>query len=375
MLWWSVDLETRRAGWPGLTSTLMPPAAAHAWLLLFGFFPFFIFGFLFTALPNWVNGRAVPRPLYLAACLPMAAGAALFYPGLFLPGLAVWAVCLHGLGWTIGLGALIRVLLTAPAGDKRQPWICLGAVLAGLLSELIFLVGLPGRPPLFALAETLAIWGFLTPLFLAVCHRMIPFFTSRLVTNYVMVRPYGPLWLMLAACLAHICLEVAGLPQWTWPGDLLLSLLAAWFISRWGIARSLKARLLAMLHVAFVWAALAFALSALSSLMLLLGHGGLGLAPPHALGIGFFGAMLLGMASRVSLGHSGRPLHADGSTWALFWLIQVTAMLRLLPEFFPTALAYRPVTMAALLWLFTFAVWTWKYAPFYWRPRADGKPG
>lgn len=376
MLWWGMDLESRLAGWPGIQPALLPPAAAHAWLMLYGFFPFFVFGFLFTALPNWVNGRPIPRRAHLATTLAMTAGAALFYPGLYLPGLMAWAVLLHGLGWAIGLFALIRTLLAAPAGDKRQPWISLGATLMGWLGAAAFLLWLRlGDPTLLSLAEMLAVWGFLTPLFLAVCHRMIPFFTGRIVANYVMVRPYAPLWLMLAACLAHAVLETGGHPEWTWPGDLILSLLTLWFITRWGIARAFKARLLAMLHVAFVWAGGAFALSALSSFRLFLGMDGLGLAPPHALGIGFFGAMLVGMASRVSLGHSGRPLEADDYTWALFWLVQATALLRLLPELFPSVLPYRLVSLAALLWLFTFGAWAWKYAPIYLRPRADGKPG
>ena len=67
------------------------------------------------------------------------------------------------------------------------------------------------------------------------------------------------------------------------------------------------------------WGGTAFALYGADSLLRLAGTSGtLGLAPVHALGIGFFAAMLLAMATRVSLGHSGRPLKADGLVWALF---------------------------------------------------------
>jgi uncharacterized protein involved in response to NO len=84
--------------------------------------------------------------------------------------------------------------------------------------------------------------------------------------------------------------------------------------------------------------------------------------------------MLIGMASRVSLGHSGRSLQADGLTWALFWLIQGVALLRMLPDLVP-GLPPSLITLAGALWLLAFGLWTGKYAPMYWRPRADGKPG
>jgi uncharacterized protein involved in response to NO len=179
---------------------------------------------------------------------------------------------------------------------------------------------------------------------------------------------------MLAASVGHGALVAAGRPAWTWPADLVLAALALWFTSRWGIARSFGVRLLAMLHIAFVWATLAFTLAALDGLAGLAGLATpFGLAPLHALAIGFFGSMLVGMASRVTLGHSGRKLEADGLTWGLFWLVQVTALVRMLPDL--AAAPYPLVVVSAGLWLLCFLPWSVRYAPAYWRPRADGKPG
>jgi uncharacterized protein involved in response to NO len=206
---------------------------------------------------------------------------------------------------------------------------------------------------------------------------MLPWFTSRVLANYVIIRPYGPLWAMLGACLSHAALEIAGLAAWTWLADLPLAALAFWFLTRWGVSRGLRAeRLLAMLHIAFVWAVLAFSLFGLDSLAMWLGSDwGLGLAPLHALGAGFFASMLLAMASRVSLGHSGRPLKADGLTWTLFWLVQASALARMLPDLVAGLGLPWLYYLAALLWLAAFGAWAWRYAPMYWRPRVDGKPG
>lgn len=376
MFWWLLVLETRGQG--GLAVAQIPESAAHAWLMLYGLFPFFIFGFLFTALPNWVNGPPIPRKAYLGSAVLLSLGAGLFYPGIYWLPLAGVALALHSVGWAVGLLALLGNLRSArPDPHLRQAWLTWFALLAGLLGTLTFAAArLLDSDALLRTASSIAVWGFLTPLFLAVCHRMIPFFTSRIVPNYVVVRPYAPLWVMLGACLAHAALEILQLDRWTWLVDLPLAGIALWFINRWGIARSLSERLLGMLHIGLVWGAFAFLLYGLDSLLAWLGSDlSFGLAPLHALGIGFFASLLLAMASRVSLGHSGRPLKADRLTWGLFWLLQLTALVRMAPDLLPGLVAYRAISLAAGLWLIGFGIWAWRYAPFYWRPRVDGKPG
>lgn len=371
MLFWLAVLEI-----PALPALAWPAAAGHAWSMLYGLFAPFVFGFLFTALPNWVNGAPIRRAEYLPTAGLMAAGNLSFYAGLWLPGLGTPALVLHLAGWAVGLAALLRILLTCPPGDNRQPWAAWLATLLGLFGDAAFLAWhLSGADGLLRLGEALGLWGFLTPLFLAVCHRMIPWFTDRVVTNYVMVRPYPALWVLFAASLGHGLAMALALPQWTWPADLVLAAVAFWFTARWGLRRGLAVPLLAMLHIAFAWAGLAFALSAADSLLRLAGQAGLGLAPLHALGIGFFASMLVGMASRVSLGHSGRKLECDRTTWRLFLALQAAALLRMLPDLLPAWFDFRLAGAAGLVWLVVFLLWAAKYAPFYWRPRADGKPG
>ena len=370
ILWWSFALEARLNGLPGPDA--IPGAAAHGWLMCYGLFPFYIFGFLFTALPNWVAHGRVPPATFLTSAGLFGLGALLFYPGLAIPGLAGLAALIHALGFGLGLHGLWQLLRGSQHPDLRQPWLAWSACLAGLIGELVFAWGaLADQAEGLRIGLIVATWGFLAPLFLAVCHRMVPFFTSRVVANYVVVRPYAPLGWMIAACLGHGLLECLALYHWTWLVDLPLAGLTAWFISRWGIARALPERLLAMLHIAFVWAALAFVLHGLDSLL----AGRLGLAPLHALGIGFFASMLLAMASRVSLGHSGRPLKADRLTWALFWGVQGAAVLRMAPDLFPDWIPGRAMSLSSLVWLLAFGLWVVRYAPLAWRARADGKPG
>jgi uncharacterized protein involved in response to NO len=372
MVWWLIDLESRRVGGAGLVGAGLPASLLHGWLMIYGMLPLFVFGFLFTAAPNWLSGPAIPRSAYLMTMAGLSGGALLMYFGHSAAGLA-----LHLVGWSVALRALLATLRAARDDDRRHAWAVWAALALGAAGELLMLAGLLFdqwqwlRPGL-----ELGLWGCLTPLFLSVAHRMIPWFTSRVVANYVLIRPYSLLWAMWAGCLLHYVLATLGHADLTWLVDGPMTALAIWFSGRWGLLLGFRERLLAMLHIAFLWAAVGFALYGLESLAVFLDFDwSAGLAPLHALGIGLFSAMLIGMASRVSLGHSGRALRADAPTWWLFWSIQGVALLRMAADIFPESGFDLLVSLAGLLWLVVFAAWAWKYAPMTWRPRIDGKSG
>lgn len=372
MLWWLVDMAARQAGGSGLAQGGVPALLLHGWSMLFGFFPFFVFGFLFTAAPNWLSGPRIGRPAYLGAAAGMSLGVVSVYAGLPLVGLA-----LHLAGWLVGLAGLLTTLRGSAEADKRHAWAAWTALAMGALAEATMLAGLLlERLDWWRGAFELVTWGCLVPLFLTVCHRMIPWFTSRVVPDYVLVRPYGLLWALWAGALLHAALAVGGWSHLTWSVDLSLAGLVLWLARRWDPVRGFRVRLLAMLHVAFLWAGASFLLHGLDGLAGLLGWDwSAGRAPLHGLGIGFFGAMLVGMASRVSLGHSGLALEADAATWRLFWLVQVAALLRMTPDLANGFGRDGLIPLAGGVWLVAFGWWAWKYAPLYWRPRADGKPG
>ena len=94
----------------------------------------------------------------------------------------------------------------------------------------------------------------------------------------------------------------------------------------------------------------------------------------HLLVIGFFAAMTLGMVSRVTLGHSGRPLVADGVTWSCYLGVLAAGLLRVLAEL-PLAPSARSYLLVAtgLVWLAAFGVWAWRYVPMYLSPRVDAR--
>jgi uncharacterized protein involved in response to NO len=131
-----------------------------------------------------------------------------------------------------------------------------------------------------------------------------------------------------------------------------------------------------MLHGGFVWLGVALALLGAShALAAWQGEGAaLGLAPLHALTMGYLGATLMAMVTRVTAGHSGRPLAADKVVWALYLLLQAATLLRVLAALWP-ALPMAVTLLAAALWTATCTGWAWRYGGWLARPRADGRPG
>ena len=376
MLLWFAELGGR-AGWWALLPTVIPSTWAHAFLMLYGLFPFFIFGFLLTVYPRWMGGTTVAASRYVTAFAFLAAGMILFYAGLFTSRLVLAAaLALQLAGWGVTLHSLLVVFLHAPKRGPHERLLNL-ALAAGMLGIACFLAGVfSGAPMAFLLAREFGLWLFLVPVVFLVAHRMIPFFSQSALINYIMVRPaWGPP-LMLVCAVGHVLLELTGQTAWRFLADAPLALAALHHSWIWQFRRSFHARLLAMLHIAFLWLGLGMALYTAQSLVLLVtGVDYLGRAPLHALGIGFFTGMVVAMASRVTLGHSGRALEANDLTWYVLFGVNIAAMLRIVAEFLPGTAGGILNVLAAATWLLSFLLWGWLYAPMYLRPRLDRKPG
>ena len=84
------------------------------------------------------------------------------------------------------------------------------------------------------------------------------------------------------------------------------------------------------------------------------------------------GSLLVAMVTRVTQGHSGRPLVLGAVAGFAFVAIQLVALLRIAAEMLP----YPELqALAAAGWLLAFAPWVLRSARVYLSARADGKPG
>jgi uncharacterized protein involved in response to NO len=242
---------------------------------------------------------------------------------------------------------------------------------AGFLAYAVYLHDADAR--LVFAAIKIGSFGLLLPVYFTVAHRMFPFFASNVVPGY---RPWRAMWVLGAfwpLVLAHLALELAHAYAWLWlPDVLLLALAGTWLLRNW--PRGGGPLLAKVLFWGYAWLPVALLLYIVQSLLYLGGAGFLlGRAPAHAMFIGFFGSLLVAMVTRVTQGHSGRPLVFGGVAVFAFVVIQVVAAMRVAAELVPDQMAWQAA--AAIGWLLAFAPWVVRSLNIYLTPRADGRPG
>ena len=370
--WWFFDLAGRYGAFYTPINWAVSPITIHSFLMIYGFFPFFIFGFLMTTFPRWMNGEEVERKIYLPSFLLMFTGMLLYYSALFRSEtLIMISQILYLAGWAVGVYALFRVYWRSKHPDKQHATITAVVLLLGwlLLACSVF-----GGQRLREIAKIGGIWILLVPVFFSVSHRMIPFFSANVIPHYKVVRP---MWVLVAVTMfsvLHGILEMNGGQSLTWVVDLPMAIIACYLTIAWRIRNSLSVPILAMLHIGFAWLGLAMTIYAAQSFTLLItGQLYFGRAALHALTIGYFTSIVLAMATRVTLGHSGRRLVLDNSTWAIFIAFQAAPMLRIFSElpWLPMQQKGYLYLCSAGVWLICFGWWAYKFIPIYWERKTS----
>ena len=135
-------------------------------------------------------------------------------------------------------------------------------------------------------------------------------------------------------------------------------------LSRWRGLYTVTEPLLLVLHVGYGWLALG---------LLLLGLNGLTDVLPattalHALTVGAVGTMTLAVMTRASLGHAGGPLSAGPVTKAIYGLITVAALLRILSPLAGNRVALS-LWLAGASWSCAFGLFAVFYGLVLVRPR------
>ncbi len=376
MAWWAAWLVGVR--WPGALTQDYPsvyPGWLHAFVMQYQMLPAFMFGFLLTTFPRWTKQPDIARWRYVPVGVALITGQLATLAGaLGSHTLIVIGIALTIVGWTAALSALVP-MLWREEGTTWHARSCVAALVIGFVGLLTFGAFVVGLAPMtwVPISIKLGTFGLLLPVYVTIAHRMFPFFAGNVVEGY---RPWRPLWLLAAfwaATLVHLAVDLGGAPAWTWLPDLALFALMTVACWRWW-PRGDKPGLLTVLFLGLAWLPIAMALYAADGIAFAAqGVHVLGRAPAHALFVGFFGSVLIAMVTRVSQGHSGRPLVMPRVAWFTFVALQLVTVVRIVGELAPDAYAWFAV--AAIGWLVAFVPWVTRLAGIYVAPRADRKPG
>ncbi len=372
-LWWAARLGAMHLGWPEPDAGNVPAALLHAPVLLLQVYPAFIFGFLLTVFPRWMGQQDLGPGQFGPVSVGIAAGLTSTVAGLWTGWNALIQIgfLTFTAAWTFGVIVLASVLQENRRMGKPPCWHAISALTAlsvGLTSAVLVSASLIGDDlRLLRWGNVLGLNGFILPVFLTVAHRMVPFFAGSVVSGYQLWRPDWLLAALWALLLLRIVGELALLPLLSGLAAIGLATCTGLMTWKWW-PRGLAPGLLQVLIWGFAWAPIGFSLASLTAFGL-----PLGLAPTHALALGFAASMLVGMVTRVTQGHSGRPLAMVPLAWLAFVTVQLAAAVRIVAAL--RAEQGLLLVIAALLFAAGLLPWLVRNALIYLRPRRDGRSG
>lgn len=349
----------------GILTLQIDSANFHVYSLIFIIFTNVFTGFLFTTFPRFTQAaEVISKKYYVNVFYYNLAGSLLFLIGSFISHVVLLAgMAVLFLAQVFIVLKLQEIYLQGKAADKKDAFWILTAQHFGLLGHILFIelelnqyIGLDIN--LLNVAVNISFYMYLIFLAFSVAQRMIPFFShSFAIKNENFVKIIFVLF-MLKSIFSAIDFKVAQIIV-----DLLLGAYMFLEFRRWELPLFSSPAILWVLHLALFWLPTAFLLSALSLTAELFIGTSFYFLNIHFLAIGFLTTLLIGFGTRVTLGHSGQPPHADRLAANIFWFIQVVVIIRAL---FSVNIAFGwgldfLFDISFTLWLILFLVWAIRY--------------
>jgi uncharacterized protein involved in response to NO len=369
-LWAAFGVPLWLAAYTGglVLPTRLAPWVWHAHEMIFGFAAASVAGFLLTAIPNWTGRLPLQGPPLAMLVLLWALGriGVLISAGIGAPAAAAADLC-----FPFAFLAVVAREILAGKNWRNLPVVgALSLLFAG--NALVHLDAL-GIANTAALGDRIGI-ATLLMLISLVGGRIIPSFTHNWLAKFRpdarRPAPQGRLDLAVLTGTAVALAVWAGTPEAAATSWVLAAagIAVALRLSRWRGLRTAREPLLLILHIGYAWLALG---------LLLLGLNGVFTIVPlpaalHALTVGAIGTMTLAVMTRASLGHTGHPLSAGPITTAIYLLITIAAVLRVLS---PLAGERADLTLwlAGVSWIGAFGLFAIFYGSILVRPRARGE--
>jgi uncharacterized protein involved in response to NO len=333
------------------------PLAWHIHEMLFGFVMAAVAGFLLTAIPNWTGRQPVSgAPLTLLAGLWLLGRISCLISALLPPWLAIVA----DLSFPLVLAGVVAREIVAGRNYRNLP---MTAAVTGLaIANLLMHLEAAGVPLPAGLGWRLGLAAVIV-LISVVAGRIVPSFTRNwLAKRRDIDLPVGNEWIDRAALsILHVGLfSWALFPAFRAVGALLLlgAAFNLWRLLRWHGSATVAEPLLLILHIGYAWLVLGATLLGLALLNLNVPQS----AAIHALTAGAIGTMILAVMTRVTRGHTGRALSADRGTVAIYLLVNIAAITRVVAAV-GGAWTMPLLVASAILWIGAFVLFVSLYGP------------
>ena len=331
------------------------PRDWHVHEMLYGYVPAVVTGFLLTAIPNW-TGR-----------LPLQGGPLMIlFAAWFLGRVAVTFSAT--IGWLPAMVIDGGFLLLVAAAAARE--IIAGGNWSNL--KVVSLIALLAVGNIcfhleahyagaadYSIRVGLAVVAMLITL---IGGRIVPSFTRNWLARENPGRLPVPFnhfdAIVIAASAATLLLWIV-IPQSpaTGAASIIAGILQSIRLARWAGDRTMRERLVLVLHLGYAFIPLGFMLLGAASFDLVPMAAGI-----HAWGGGAAGTMTLAVMTRASLGHTGRILIASPATQALYLAVVLAGLTRVTASL-DAAQGLPLIPTAAALWTAAFLGFVVAYGP------------
>lgn len=344
--------------------TKMPSILLHVHEMIFGFAVTIAMGFLLTAVQTWTGLRSMHGSSLALLCGLWLLARLLIWQTLWVEGsAAVLALLLvQAMWWGIFIFHFSRLLLRA---QSRRNYLFIPLLSAIAVLNLLFIYMGSNGYVQQALHLSQSSILFFTVLVSIVAGRIIPMFTRNgcgqvgIETNIKSTNTTDK-FLLGFSLLGALSFLVDGFIELFYQPAWILIFVGYLHLFRqgyWSPTATTSIPLLWSLHLAYLCMAAGIILIGISRLTDFLSTGD----AFHLLTIGTLGGMILAMISRVSLGHTGRPLKVNSQMSIAFLLIFIAAAMRLI---FP--IIHLPLlgwNLSVLCWCLAFAFFLRNYFP------------
>jgi len=341
----------------------------HAYPIIYVVFIQFFLGFLFITFPRFLREKAIETKVYMKHFyLYFTSSLGIFLSLLFsIESLFIFFVFILFLTHLYSFSLLLNIhkksILTTKEDTK---WILIFFVF-GLFSHFLYIFSFVDSSVSYTLKQisiNIGFYLFLFGIVFSVSQRMIPFFTSAKIPNYVINKTKNLLPIVCALLVLKVILLSFDNTKLNLISDVPLFIIFVRELFKWKLNLFKSVAILWVLHLALYWIPFAFLLSILESLNeIFFSSFVFEKVVVHTLALGYFLTVLIGFGTRVILGHSGQTPNADKFTVGIFIFLQVVVLLRVFTSF-STNFGFDYfffINLTSLLLICSLLVWSSRY--------------
>lgn len=341
----------------------------HIHEMLFGFIGAIIIGFLLTAVQTWTGLRSA-HGYSLIALFSLWLISRVAMLGL-LPLPAMWIAALDVGTYLFATFLFGRLLFLT--GNFRNMILILVLIMFALTNLFTHASKLFNIQYLFNWGTHSAVM-LITLLMMVIGGRVIPLFTGNALKMKLPV-PVKKLEIATIASttvltILYLSNSIQKLPGILVAGIFLFAAVCHMYRSlRWFNLRVLSNPMLWSLQLSYWFIPVSFVLFTAH-------YAGWGVSHStaiHGLTAGAMSSLILSMISRVSLGHTGRPIKALFPMQIGFTIILLAGLTRVLIDLFFEAITLQLYVMVSLVWCLPFALFVVLYTGTLIKPRPDSK--